>query len=170
MSFSAQFLSRAGLIAALYVVLTVTPPLNVISYGPIQVRISEALTVLAYFEPAAIIGLWIGAVIANYFGPIGFWDVFLGAGLTLIAAYLTWKIRRPVFALLPPVLLNGLGISFMLKYIVAATNASYFFLVFSITGGEAVAVYIIGYPLLMFLLNTNIFIREEILVRKLRRR
>lgn len=165
-----RFVTRAGVIAALYVVLTLAPGLSAIAYGPIQVRVSEALTALAFFEPAAIPGLWIGAVISNYFGPNGIWDVAWGASLTLVAAYLTWKIRKPALALLPPVLINAFGVAFLLKYLVAFNIPdAYAFLVFSVGGGEVIAVYLIGYPILMYLLNTGILIRQEVFAAKMGR-
>lgn len=157
------------MIAALYFALTIVPPLNAVAFGPIQVRVSEALTALAYFEPAAIPGLWIGAVFANLVGsPFGVIDVVFGAGLTLVAAWLTWKIKTPVLALLPPVILNGVGVSFMLKFLVgAAPNQLYWLVLATVSAGEAVAVYVLGYPLLLLILRTHLFIREDVLAKKL---
>ncbi len=163
------YLSRAGVIAALYAVVTVM--FAPISFGLIQVRISEAFTVLAFFEPAAIPGLWLGAMIANVYGGFGPWDIFFGSGLTLLSAWLTWRIRKPVLALLPPVVLNGLGIALMLKYILAIPDTatiSYPVAVLMVGGGEAVAVYMIGYPLLAYILKTKLFMRPEVFKAKLK--
>ena len=161
-----RYLSRAGVIAALYFVLTVAPLLSAISFGPIQFRISEALTVLAYFEPAAIPGLWIGAAAANaYASPFGLIDVVFGGGLTLVAAYLTWLIKRPAPALLPPVILNGLGVAFMLKYLVAGplkVKEAFIFVLGAVTVGEAVVIYGLGLPLLMLILRSGVFVRPEL--------
>ena len=82
MNKTTKFLVRSAVIAALYAALTfaVAP----IAYTPIQFRVSEALTILPLFFPEAIPGLTIGCFLANI--PSGPWDMFIGAGATLIAA------------------------------------------------------------------------------------
>ncbi len=159
----ALYLSRGGLIAGLYFVLTVAPGLNAISYGPLQFRVSEVLTVLAYFEPAAIPGLWLGAAAANFYGPFGLIDVVFGSSLTLIAAWLTWRIRNPYFALIPPVLINGIGVAVMLKYLVAVpVPEALFFLIATVSVGEIIVIYGLGLPLLLLILNSRILIRPGV--------
>ncbi|MCL5292005.1 MAG: QueT transporter family protein [Actinobacteria bacterium] len=164
------YLTRGAVIAALYAVLTVA--LAPLSYGIVQVRVSEALTALAYFEPSAIPGLFIGCLIANIYGGNGPWDIIGGSLITLVAAYLTWKIRRPALALLPPVVLNGLGVAAILIYAVRVPEAArYSFPIAAllIGLGEGIAVYALGYPLLkLSLLKSGFFVREEILKTKLK--
>ena len=85
--FTARFLAEAGIIAALYFALTIAA--QAISFGPIQVRISEALCVLPFFTPAAIPGLFIGVVLANLAGtPLGPYDILFGSLATLVAAFI----------------------------------------------------------------------------------
>lgn len=168
----AQFLTRAAIIAALYAVLTIA--LAPISYGQIQCRVSEALTVLAYFEPAAIPGLFLGCLTANIYGGYGPWDIFGGSVLTLAAAFFTWLIGRrflktsspmlyyfagPVAALLPPVVFNAFGVAFILTVV---AKLPYWLNVVYVGAGEAVAVYVLGLPLLVFLLKRNIFVFDEL--------
>ncbi|HSV30598.1 MAG TPA: QueT transporter family protein, partial [Atribacteraceae bacterium] len=74
---------RAAMIAAIYVVLTVTPPLHSLSYGPVQVRVSEFLTVLPFVFPEAIWGVGIGCFLANLVGGVGWLDTVFGSALTL---------------------------------------------------------------------------------------
>ena len=107
-----RFLAHSSVIAAVYAVLTVA--LNPISYGPVQVRVSEALTILAGFTPAAIPGLFVGCLIANIFtGNII--DIVLGSLTTLAAATLSYKLRRrPWLVPLPPVVLNALVVGYYL--------------------------------------------------------
>ena len=81
-----KYLTHAAIIAAVYVVLTII--FAPISYGQVQVRISEALTVLPYFTPAAIPGLFIGCIIANIYGGAGIIDIIFGSLATLFAAFL----------------------------------------------------------------------------------
>lgn len=161
------YLTRGAAIAALYAAITITPPLNAISYAQIQFRMSEALTVLAYFEPAAIPGLYAGAILANLASPFGVWDILGGSLLTLVAAFLTWKIRRPAIALLPPVIINAFGVALVLKL---AAGIPYWASVPTVGFGEAVVVYGLGYPLLLLLLKTRLLMREDVFDRKMGRR
>ena len=76
-------ISRSALIAALYVLLTILPPFYSFSYGPIQVRVAECLTVLPFLFPETIWGLGLGCFLANLIGGLGFYDFFLGTLLPL---------------------------------------------------------------------------------------
>ena len=110
------YLAQAAMIAALYVVLTyVFAP---ISFGEIQVRIAEALTILPVFTFAAIPGLFIGCLLGNIIGGALIPDVILGSLATLIGAFFTWKLRNahPFLAPIPPILSNMIIIPFVLKY------------------------------------------------------
>lgn len=98
-------LAVAGLIAALYVVISIG--FLPISFGVYQIRIAEALTVLPFLTSAAIPGLFVGCLLANIFGGMGWQDVVFGSLLTLVAALATHWIAtlRPNRALLIPILL-----------------------------------------------------------------
>jgi len=149
----ARDVAYAGLIAALYAVLTIT--LAPISYGVYQVRIAEALTVLPFVFPLSIVGLFIGCLVANIFGGNGLQDIIFGSLFTLIAGYFTYlcskiKARNLGMGLapLPPVLINAFGVAVYLSQI---TGMSYFFVVQMIGVGELIACYVLGIPLLIFL-------------------
>lgn len=103
-----QFMTQAAMIAAIYVVLCVV--FQPISYGPIQTRIAEALTVLPFFTPAAIPGLFVGCLIANVLGGGIILDVIAGSVATLIAAFATYALRNKskYLASVPPVAANAL--------------------------------------------------------------
>ena len=111
-----QFMTQAAMIAAIYVVLCVA--FQPISYGPIQTRIAEALTVLPFFTPAAIPGLFVGCLIANVLGGGIMLDVIAGSVATLIAAFATYALRNQskYLASVPPVVANALIIPWVLKY------------------------------------------------------
>lgn len=104
-----RYITRAGFIAAIYVVLTVV--LGDLSFGPIQVRISEALVMLPFIDSAAIPGVFIGCMLSNIFGGYGPVDIVFGSLTTLVAAYITSKMPNKVLAILPPVLLNAFVVS-----------------------------------------------------------
>lgn len=89
---SVKFITQAAVIAAIYVVLVVI--FNYISFGPVQFRIAEALTILPYFTPAAIPGLFVGCIIANILGGAIVWDVVFGSIATLIGAIGTYLLRK----------------------------------------------------------------------------
>ncbi|MBQ9413870.1 MAG: QueT transporter family protein [Clostridia bacterium] len=120
-------LTEAGVIAALYAALTLILP--VLSFGPVQFRLSEALTILPVFTPAAIPGLTLGCVLANAIGlgvganPAGLMDIAFGSVATLLAALCSYGLRNvrwfgvPVLSTIPPVFFNaaiiGLELCFM---------------------------------------------------------
>lgn len=104
-----KYITRAGVIAAIYVVLTVV--LGEFSYGHIQVRVSEALTILPLIDNAAIPGVFVGCMLANIFGGYGLADIVFGSLITLIAAYLTSKMPNKILAVIPPVVLNAIFVS-----------------------------------------------------------
>ena len=110
------FLSQAAMIAAVYVVLTyVFAPF---SFGEIQVRISEALTILPLFTPAAVPGVFVGCLIANIIGGGILPDIIFGSLATLIGAVLTYRLREhtPLLAPLPPIAANTVIVPFVLFY------------------------------------------------------
>lgn len=140
-------LTLGALIAALYVALVFA--LQFASFGPIQLRLAEALTVLPLIFPEAPLALGIGCLLANVLGNLGPWDIFGGSAVTLLAALLTRLLRyRPALALASPVLLNALLVSLYLHGIYAVP---YWPTVASIGVSEAVVVYVVGWPLLLWL-------------------
>ncbi len=111
------FMARAAMIAAAYVVLTVFVSAFQLASGAIQVRVSEALTVLPYFTPAAVPGLFIGCILANLLTGAGPLDVVFGSLATLIGAVGTYLLRgHRLLCTLPPVLSNMIIIPLVLRY------------------------------------------------------
>lgn len=109
------FTVQAAMIAAIYVVLVTI--FNYWSFGPVQFRIAEALTILPYFTPAAIPGLFIGCLLSNILGGAIIADVFFGSVATLIGALGTYALRKHKFLTpLPPIIANTLIVPFVLKY------------------------------------------------------
>lgn len=110
------FLTQAAMIAAIYVVLTLV--FRPISFGEIQVRIAEALTILPVFTPAAVPGVFVGCLIANIIGGGILPDIIFGSLATLIGAVLTYKLREKniFFAPVPPIIANTIIVPFVLFY------------------------------------------------------
>ena len=147
----ALFITQAAVIAALYVVLVVI--FNYISFGPIQFRVAEALTILPYFTPAAIPGLFIGCILANVIGGAVIWDIIFGSIATLIGAVFTYLLRNKskFLAPLPPVLANTIIVPWVLKYAYGAEEIVWFMAV-TVGIGEILACYVLG-MILLFALN-----------------
>ena len=145
-----NYIIRVAMIAAIYVVLNII--FAPISYGPIQARIAEALAVLPFIDPSAIIGLFLGCILANVYGGLGMVDIIGGSLCTLVAAYLTYKMKNPKLAPLPPVLINAFGVSIYLHLLF---DLPYWITVLYIGIGEVIACYILGYPLLILLIKNK---------------
>ena len=152
---------NGAMIGGIYAALTIL--LAPISYGMIQVRISEALCVLPMFTPSAIPGLFIGCLIANlFYGNI--FDIIFGSLATLIAALLGYRFRKNKFLVpLFPVLSNALIVgAYMYKLTgVEFTWGYYAVSAFWVGLGELVACYGFGGLLISYLSKNNIFERIE---------
>lgn len=167
----------AALIAAIYAVITIfTQP---ISYGPIQVRVSEALTLLPYFSSFPILGVFVGCLISNIYGS-GILDIIFGSLATLIAAILTWLIGRSnlkfkkFLAPLPPVIINAVVVGLIINTTmskdalnsfsnlvngVSINVAALWGTMLSVGVGELLACYVIGIPLIT-LIEKNRFLNR----------
>lgn len=160
-------LARNGLIAALYAVLGLL--LAPIAFGPIQCRIPEALTLLPVLNPAAAWGVTLGCAITNLVGAstganfLGMADVFIGAGVTLIAAQMTAMLGRyrwhglPLLASLPPVLLNALFIGGEWSWVTTGSLAPLTVLPFAlmIGAGQLLSCSVLGVLLIYALEKTG---------------
>lgn len=110
-------LVQAAMIAAIYVVLTFLANAFGLANYAIQVRFSEALTILPYFTPAAIPGLFIGCILSNILTGCALPDIIFGSLATLIGAVFTYKLRRfKWLAPVPPIVANVIVVPFVLLY------------------------------------------------------
>lgn len=148
-----------AIVAALYVVLTlITLP---ISYEYMQVRVSEFLMLLVFFNPSYTIGLTLGCLIANLFSTVGPLDIVLGTAATLIACLLmnllSMFIKSLLINALIPCFVNALIVPLII-YLSAggeiAFSVELFFVMFGwVFLGEFIAIICIGYPLFMIILH-----------------
>lgn len=142
-----KYLVKAGAIASLYVVLVLVFSFS--SFGPIQFRVAEALTILPFFTSAAIPGLFVGCLIANILGGAIIWDTIFGSLATLLAAYLSYKLRKKTWLVpIPPILINSVVVGILLKYAYGIPDGL-MLLMGSVFLGQFVAVFGLG----MILLN-----------------
>lgn len=138
-------LADGGIIAALYVVLTLVSASLGLASGDIQVRISEALCILPVFTPAAIPGLTIGCFLANLMTGCLPWDIVLGSLATLLGALGTYAMRKkyPAFAWIPPVVSNMLIVPFVLAKVYGVDQAIPLMML-TVGAGEVISCGILG--------------------------
>ena len=141
--FTTRRIAHGAIIAAVYVVLCII--FQPISYGPIQFRIAEALTIMPLFTPAAIPGLFVGCILANIIGQGVIMDVIFGSLATLIGAVLGYLLRRNRWLVpIPAVIANALIIPFVLRYGYGFTDVPIALEMLYILAGEVVGCYILG--------------------------
>ena len=149
-------LTHGALIAALYCALTLL--LQPFSFGAVQFRLSEALTMLPLLTDAAVPGLFIGCLLSNLLGASTIFDIVFGSLATLLAAVLTRKLRsKPLLAAACPVLCNGLITGTVVSGI---THTPILLSMLWIAVSEAVICYLLGLPLIRLLKRTNLFTSE----------
>lgn len=150
-------LTQSALIAALYLVLTITPPLNTIAYASIQFRISEALLILLFFKKKLLFGLVIGTFLANLLGPLGGAFSLIDAGLGSLVTYLagSWLVKQKHFwvGILAPILFNGIYLGLFLPFALDLPKDLGIFLATggSVAFGQLVVLVVLGFPLYVLL-------------------
>ena len=150
--FNTRFLTRAAVIAAIYVVLTYLAGVLNLAYGPVQFRFSEALTVLPFLFPEAVPGLFVGCVASNLISPYGLIDLIVGSLATLLAAVWTAKCRSRFIAPLPPVICNAVLVGGMIAWYEAGFGPGFLpafaYNALTVGVGEAAVCCALGLPLL----------------------
>ena len=156
--FTPRQIATAGIIAAVYAVMSLCSSVFGIAYGPIQCRFSEALTVLPFFLPEAIPGLFVGCLVTNLMSTVGPLDLIFGSLATLLAALWTRRMPNKWLAPLPPVICNAVIIGAMIAwYEVGFTEAFWGMFAFNaltVGIGEAIACYVLGLLLLQVVSRT----------------
>ena len=153
-----RFITHSAIVAALYVILTGLSAVLHLASGPIQIRLSEALTVLPVFTPAAIPGLFIGCILANFLTGSLVWDIVFGSLATLIGAVGTFFLRKKskYLAVLPPIVANMVIVPFVLQY-VYGKEQMYWFLMLTVGIGEILSAGVCGLILHKTLTKTKLF-------------
>ena len=142
------FLTRAGMIAAIYVVLTMLAAVMGLSSGAIQLRLSEALCLLPLIFPEAIVGLTLGCLLANMITGCVFWDIIFGSVATLIGALGAYFMRKMpeklrYLATVPAILANAIIVPFILMWAYGVEDG-YFFLMMTVGIGEILSAGVLG--------------------------
>ena len=151
-------LTWAALIAALYVVLTFVANAAGLASGAIQVRLSEMLTILPLFTWAAVPGLPIGCVLANFLTGCALWDVVFGPIAPLLGALGTYYIgrRKPALGPVFPIVSNALIVPLVLQYVYGLEGSYWYFMV-TVGAGEIISCGFLGWLLYKGVKRTGIF-------------
>ncbi len=152
-------MAQGALIAALYATLTVV--FAPISFGLIQIRIAEALTILPMFTSAAIPGLFIGCILANLFSGALIWDVIFGSLATLVGAVGGYRLRNNRWLVpIPTIIANGIIVPFFLKYGYGIDMPIVLMMLY-VSLGEVVGCYVLGELLASALLKHKNFTKKS---------
>ena len=152
----------AAMVAAIYAALTLS--LSFFSFGVIQYRIAEGLTILPYFASFSIPGLLIGCIVSNVISPLGIMDMIFGSLATLIAAISTYYIGKSklrfkrILAPLPAVVVNAFIIGILLK-LLYVKDMPLLLCMLQVAWGELVCCYGIGLPLI-YVIEKNSILRN----------
>lgn len=153
-----KMLSRQAMLAAIYFVLTIA--LKDISYGPIQFRVAEILSMLAFYNPTYVIGMGVGCFLSNLYSQFGLYDVIFGTIHTVVALTMMSKIKNMYVASLMPTVFSfivGIGIS-----LASGSMAGFFVITSQIMLSEFIAVSIISVALFK-MLEKNFYVKNNIL-------
>ena len=139
-----RFMTQAAMIAAIYVVLTIFISAFHLASGAIQIRISEALTILPAFTPAAIPGLFLGCLISNLITGAMLPDIIFGSLATLLGALGSYFLRKYKWAIpIPPILANVLIIPWILSYVYGFPGSIFYFML-TVGIGEVISCGVLG--------------------------
>ena len=161
-------MAQSAMIAAIYAAATYLCAVFAIAYGNIQFRLSEALTILSVFTPAAIPGLTIGCIIGNLSSPFGIWDIVFGSLATLLAAITARALKKitfkgfPWLSLIMPVILNALIVGAELTFLLPTDKAriiTFVIYALEVAAGELAVCVAGGIPLYYAVKKSKIFDR-----------
>lgn len=143
-----RYITQAALIAALYCVLTFFSHFLGLASGAVQIRLSESLTALLYFTPAAVPGLFIGCLLSNFLTGGVMVDIILGSLATLIGAVAGYRLKRKKYLVfLPNIIANAVVIPNVLIYSYNIGEA-FWYLLLTVGLGEIISCGIFGSTLL----------------------
>ncbi len=150
-------IATAAITATVYIVLTYIASAMGLSSGVIQVRFSEALTILPLFTPAAVPGLFLGCLLSNILTGCALWDVVFGSLATLLGALGTRLLKKHgVLAVIPPIVANTLIIPPVLMYVYNFPG-SYIYFTLTVFIGEVISCGILGTLLRKIVEKNNLF-------------
>ena len=158
--FTTRQITFAAAVGGLYVVMGYFGNIFGLTYGPIQCRFAEALTVLPFLNPLTTWGLFIGCIVTNILSPYGPLDLIFGSLATLLAGLLTARCKNKWLAPLPPVLCNGVIVGGLIAFqevgFTGAFWGAFAYNAATVALGELLACYVLGMILLALLPKTGL--------------
>jgi uncharacterized membrane protein len=153
-----------GLLAAIYVILTLTPPLNTLSFFAVQFRVSEALLFLIFFRKDFVIGIVVGTFISNLFGlggAFGIIDAFAGSAVSLMVGLIIGSSKRYELSMLSAVILNAIYVGLLIMFLDANALDFPIFLsvAISVALGQLGVLILLSLPLYYLLRSNAYFLR-----------
>lgn len=153
--FQTRNLVRTAMTAAIYGAFTIA--ISSLSYGPIQLRLTEIIVLLAFIDYGYIPGLVLGCVIANIFSPMGLVDMAFGSIATLISVFLISKTKNLLMATIYPSIVNGIVIALELHFIL---NLPLLLSFGEVALGEFIVVTCLGYPIFRTILKNTKLVKS----------
>ncbi len=154
---SVHYLTTAAIIAALYVVFTALSAVFGLASGVIQIRLSEALTVLPYFTSAAVPGVTVGCLLANLLTGAPLPDIIFGTLASFLGILGASFLRKNKYLIaLPTILSNAIIIPLVLQYAYGVPDA-FWYLFLTVGTGELISAGILGTLLLQVLKKRKLF-------------
>jgi len=154
MRFTIKRIAVNGLIAAIYVALTLAT--SAFAYRDIQFRVAEILILLVFFRKDYIFGLAVGCFLANLFGPLGFIDAIFGTLATIVSGLLIAYSKRLFLASLYPAVINGLVVGAELYYL---EGLPFWLSALSVALGELTVIAVFGYLIFSRLRQAPFFLK-----------
>lgn len=149
-------ITRQGLIAGIYVVLTILSESFGLGYGSLQFRLSETLAILPFFNPEYTIGVTLGCFLANIASTVGIIDMVVGTFATLVVALIMTKIKNFYIACLVPVVVGMLPIALEI-YLMMPNPVGFWVLLGELMLSEFLAIYVVGVPIFYILSKNKAF-------------
>lgn len=158
---SVRELTLAAMVAAMYAVMGYFGHVFGLTFGPVQFRFAEALTLLPFLFPAATPGLFVGCLITNLLSPYGPLDLVVGSVATLLAALWTQRVKNRWVAPVPAILCNAVLVGFTIAWSESGGNAETLLAAWVFQGGklaveEGLVCYVLGEFLLSALMKMKL--------------
>jgi hypothetical protein len=149
-------ITRQGMVAAIYVVLTLLSETFGLGYGSLQFRLSETLAILPFFNPEYTIGVTLGCFLANIASTVGIIDMVVGTLATFVVALIMTKIKNFYIACLVPVVVGMVPIALEI-YLLMPNPVGFWGILGELMLSEALVIYAVGVPVFYVLCKNKSF-------------
>lgn len=149
-------ITRQGMVAAIYVVLTILSETFGLGYGSLQFRLSETLAILPFFNPEYTIGVTLGCFLANIASTVGIIDMVVGTLATFVVALIMTKIKNFYLACLVPVVVGMVPIALEI-YLLMPNPVGFWTILGELILSEALVIYAVGVPVFYILCKNKAF-------------